>query len=83
VILIDLWWNNTTEQQAFGRVYRMGQKKNTHFVRILSSSQVDKYLSRLQTKKAKEIDLVLQDREFIPKEIDEDKIDSFLKDALL
>ncbi|KMP00614.1 hypothetical protein CIRG_00756 [Coccidioides immitis RMSCC 2394] len=33
-ILIDLWWNEAMEQQAFCRLFRYGQKKEVEIVRI-------------------------------------------------
>lgn len=44
VISLDLWWNHAVEQQAFGRVFRMGQDKETHFVRLVVSNTIDQRL---------------------------------------
>ncbi|KAH8172204.1 type III restriction enzyme, res subunit domain-containing protein [Sarocladium implicatum] len=36
VLLVDLGWNRMKEDQAFARVHRLGQQKQTHFVRLVS-----------------------------------------------
>ncbi|KAK4069128.1 hypothetical protein Trihar35433_5707 [Trichoderma harzianum] len=61
VIIIDQWWNKTAEQQAFGRVVRIGQEKVTHLVNIKTKEPIDDRIYTLQRKKAKDIDRTLQD----------------------
>lgn len=51
VIFIDLWWNHFIEQQAFGRVFRLGQTKVTHFVRPFAKNTVDYRILSLQKDK--------------------------------
>ncbi|KAL7934357.1 SNF2 family N-terminal domain-containing protein [Trichoderma chlorosporum] len=61
VIIIDPWWNKTAEQQAFGRVVRIGQEKITHLVRIKTKEPIDDRIYGLQRKKALDVDRTLQD----------------------
>lgn len=61
MIIIDQWWNKTAEQQAFGRVVRIGQEKVTHLVNIKTKEPIDDRIYTLQRKKAKDIDRTLQD----------------------
>ncbi|EHK20841.1 uncharacterized protein TRIVIDRAFT_123065, partial [Trichoderma virens Gv29-8] len=61
VIIIDPWWNKTAEQQAFGRVTRMGQTKETHLVTIKTEDETDSRIHTLQVKKAADVDYTLQD----------------------
>ncbi|KAM5345201.1 hypothetical protein ACJ41O_011063 [Fusarium nematophilum] len=61
VIIIDPWWNKTLEEQAFGRVKRIGQKKETHLVRILATGSIDERISMLQEAKDKIVKRALQD----------------------
>ena len=35
VIYIDLWWNSSVEQQAFCRVFRIGQVSETYITRFV------------------------------------------------
>ncbi|EKJ67534.1 hypothetical protein FPSE_12295 [Fusarium pseudograminearum CS3096] len=61
VIIDDIWFNTTVEQQAFGRVHRIGQKKETRLVRILARGTIDERLIMLQDAKAEIVRRVLQD----------------------
>ncbi|VTO86631.1 unnamed protein product [Fusarium graminearum] len=61
VIIDDIWFNTTVEQQAFGRVNRIGQKKETKLVRILARGTLDERLVMLQDAKAAIVSNVLQD----------------------
>ncbi|KAL7948632.1 SNF2 family N-terminal domain-containing protein [Trichoderma barbatum] len=61
VIIIDPWWNKTAEQQAFGRVVRIGQTKVTHLVNIKTKEPIDSRIYGLQKKKARDVDSTLQD----------------------
>ncbi|KAI1171190.1 P-loop containing nucleoside triphosphate hydrolase protein [Nemania sp. FL0916] len=60
VILVDLWWNAAIEMQAFARVFRIGQTKETHFLRIIAQGTIDERMEALQQVKMKNIDNVLQ-----------------------
>lgn len=75
VIIVDPWWNNTVEQQAFGRVWRYKQKKVCHLVRIKSESLIDSKIAEMQANKSKEVDRALQDEGFFSNEINENDID--------
>lgn len=61
VIIMDPWWNNAAEQQAFCRVFRIGQKEKTFMTRLCVSNTVDARLIKMQDKKQKEIDQVMED----------------------
>jgi SNF2 family DNA or RNA helicase len=41
VILIDPWWNQAIEQQAFCRVFRIGQDKETRMLRLVVKNTID------------------------------------------
>lgn len=60
VVLVDLWWNLALEMQAFSRVFRIGQTKETHFLRIISQNTIDNRIEALQEEKAKNINIVLK-----------------------
>lgn len=61
VIMCDTWWNRAAEEQAFGRVFRLGQVKNTHNIRILARNTVDEHIDNMHKVKAQAIDHTLQD----------------------
>ncbi|POR39558.1 Putative ATP-dependent helicase [Tolypocladium paradoxum] len=71
VILVDPWWNTAAEQQAFGRVLRIGQEKKSHLVRIMISASIDTKMSSLQRVKSEEIDHALQDDGHVPLLLDD------------
>lgn len=48
------------EDQAFGRVHRIGQTKKTYFVKIVTRNTVDQRLISLQDEKLKNISKVLE-----------------------
>ncbi|OBT72359.1 hypothetical protein VF21_07500 [Pseudogymnoascus sp. 05NY08] len=55
-ITIDPWWNHSVEQQAFGRIFRIGQLKETHVARFVVKNTVDMRILDMQKEKMSEID---------------------------
>ncbi|KAI1735364.1 SNF2 family N-terminal domain-containing protein [Xylaria scruposa] len=60
VILVDLWWNIAIEMQAFARVFRISQNKETYLLRIIANNTIDNRMEALQKKKVKNISKVLE-----------------------
>ncbi|KAI0593647.1 P-loop containing nucleoside triphosphate hydrolase protein [Biscogniauxia sp. FL1348] len=60
VILVDLWWNCAVELQAFARAFRMGQKKETYFLRIVAQNTIDNRIEALQGTKLLNINKVME-----------------------
>ncbi|KIL95436.1 hypothetical protein FAVG1_00173 [Fusarium avenaceum] len=65
-IILDIWFNKTVEDQAFKRVYRFGQKKETYLVRIMANGSIDERVSSLQEAKEAIIATALQDDGHVP-----------------
>ncbi|KAK3688097.1 P-loop containing nucleoside triphosphate hydrolase protein [Podospora appendiculata] len=63
VISLDLWWNYALEQQAFGRVYHMGQTKETYFARIMAKNTIDERMANLQLEKLRVIGQTIKDQD--------------------
>ena len=61
VIMLDPWWNDATEQQAFCRVFRIGQKEETYMSRLCVKNTVDERLIEMQKRKQEEIAEVMDD----------------------
>jgi SNF2 family DNA or RNA helicase len=61
VIMVDPWWNEASEQQAFCRVFRIGQKEQTYMSRLCVKNTVDSRLIQMQEHKTKEISEVMED----------------------
>ena len=55
VIIIDLWWNESVETQAFCRVFRIGQTRDVELRRFVVKGSVDTDILRMQERKNKEI----------------------------
>jgi hypothetical protein len=62
-ISLDLWWNHAVEQQAFGRIFRIGQAKETYMTRVVVRNTVDMRLLAIQMNKLKMCERAMQDGE--------------------
>ncbi|TWU77281.1 hypothetical protein ED733_003851 [Metarhizium rileyi] len=71
VIIVDPWWNVTSELQAAGRTSRIGQKKTCYVVRIFTSGTEDERVAELQKSKSEEVDYALQDDGHVPQMLDD------------
>ncbi|KAH7063453.1 SNF2 family N-terminal domain-containing protein [Macrophomina phaseolina] len=61
VISVDPWWNWALEQQAFCRVFRIGQQEETSMTRFVVEGTIDEKLIDMQDRKQAEIDQVMGD----------------------
>ena len=59
--MIDPWWNSASEQQAFCRVFRIGQREETFMSRLCVKNTVDERLIAMQERKQNEIASVMED----------------------
>ncbi|KAA6420225.1 MAG: hypothetical protein FRX49_09888 [Trebouxia sp. A1-2] len=53
VVLLDLWWNPTIEEQAIDRAHRIGQTRTVHVTRITIKGTVEERILALQDSKRK------------------------------
>ncbi|KAH8728805.1 SNF2 family N-terminal domain-containing protein [Phaeosphaeriaceae sp. PMI808] len=60
VIMIDPWWNSASEQQAFCRIFRIGQNEETSMSRLCVNNTIDQRLVEMQERKQKEIAGVME-----------------------
>ncbi|PMD36328.1 hypothetical protein L207DRAFT_435119 [Hyaloscypha variabilis F] len=60
-ISLDLWWNHAVEQQAFGRIFRIGQKKDTYMTRIVVKNTVDMRLLTMQLHKLTHLEKAIKE----------------------
>ncbi|KAI4253837.1 MAG: hypothetical protein LQ352_003446 [Teloschistes flavicans] len=65
VICVDLWWNSSVEQQAFCRVFRIGQESETFVKRFVVKNTVDERLQQMQKKKAEAIRQAIDDERML------------------
>ncbi|KAL8991057.1 MAG: hypothetical protein Q9169_007960 [Polycauliona sp. 2 TL-2023] len=61
VINVDLWWNSSVEQQAFCRVFRIGQPDETYITRFVARNTVDDKLQQMQERKAAAVGHAIDD----------------------
>ncbi|KAF2103420.1 P-loop containing nucleoside triphosphate hydrolase protein [Rhizodiscina lignyota] len=61
VIVVDPWWNLAVEEQAFARVFRIGQKSETAMTRFVVENTVDEAMTNMQRRKKNDIDEVMED----------------------
>ena len=61
VIQLDPWWNAAVEQQAFCRVFRIGQQKETRMTRFVVKNTIDAAMMAMKERKQIEIDEVMDD----------------------
>jgi SNF2 family DNA or RNA helicase len=61
VISVDPWWNASVEQQAFCRIFRIGQLKETKMTRLAVKGAIDEAMIQLQLTKLVEIDAAMDD----------------------
>lgn len=59
VIHYDPWWNQSAENQATDRAYRIGQKNNVQVYKLITSNSIEEKIYELQNKKAALIDNML------------------------
>ncbi|KAI5207477.1 hypothetical protein E4T39_01861 [Aureobasidium subglaciale] len=55
ILLTDPYWNDAGEQQAFGRVFRIGQTRETEVATLIIRKSIDKKLQGIKERKTKEI----------------------------
>lgn len=79
MILVDPWFNNTLEEQAFGRVHRRGQTKPIHIARIYAENTVDESIHMMKQYKASVVNYALQDDGHRPLTLQDDQIRKLLQ----
>ncbi|KAF3027762.1 hypothetical protein E8E15_008686 [Penicillium rubens] len=55
-ILMDPWWNEAIQNQAYCRLYRIGQPRPVEYVQVVAKVSIDSWMMRLQKEKTRNID---------------------------
>ena len=58
--MVDAWWNEAIENQAFGRIFRIGQDKNTSLTRLFVTNTIDEKIYQMQQDKNARIAEVME-----------------------
>ena len=65
VVLLDLWWNPTVEEQAIDRCHRIGQTRPVTVSKITVKGTVEDRISQLQDKKRKMVQAAFGESKFL------------------
>jgi len=55
-ILVEPWWNEAIAQQAFCRLFRIGQRREVEIIKLVADKTIDIQLLKTQMKKCDEIE---------------------------
>ncbi|CAI7584066.1 unnamed protein product [Penicillium palitans] len=58
-ILVDLWWNEPVQDQAFFRLWRIGQQRDVECIILMVKWSIDDWMDMTQKRKAKQISEVM------------------------
>ena len=79
VIHYDPWWNQSAENQATDRAYRIGQKNNVQVYKLITSNSIEEKIYELQNKKAELIDNMLDTKTSFVNKLSRDEIMSLFE----
>lgn len=74
VIHYDPWWNQSAENQATDRAYRIGQKNNVQVYKLITSNSIEEKIYELQQKKSALIDNMLSTKTSFISKFSQDEI---------
>jgi SNF2 family DNA or RNA helicase len=60
VMIMDVWWNEAKSRQAIARVYRFGQKRETHVYMFMSNTYIEHVMFQKHKDKASIADELLE-----------------------
>lgn len=60
-ILVEPWWNDAIQQQAFCRLFRIGQTRDVEIVKLFAKGTIDNYMMELQICKLNQIEGAIGD----------------------
>lgn len=81
VIHFDPWWNPAVEDQASDRVYRIGQQRKVHIIKLITKDTIEEKILKLQDRKKALIDQVIKPGETFIQQLTEDEIRSLFDES--
>jgi len=78
VYIFEPWWNRAEEEQAIGRLHRIGQKAKVMTFSIIASGTIEDKICQLQDKKKVMVDALISSDAGIDKQLSEEDIDFLL-----
>ena len=79
VIHYDPWWNQSAENQATDRAYRIGQKNNVQVYKLITTNSIEEKIYELQNKKAKLVHNMLDTKTSFINKFSKDEIMSLFE----
>ena len=78
VFVAEPWWNKAAEEQAIGRLHRIGQKSSVHAFSIVTKDTIEEKIRQLQEQKASLIEELIRSEGAGGKSLSEDDINFIL-----
>ena len=82
VFIAEPWWNKAAEEQAIGRLHRIGQKFSVQTFSIVTRGTIEEKMRILQQRKADLFDRLITSDGLSPKSLSEEDIEFMLGDSL-
>ena len=78
VFIAEPWWNKAAEEQAVGRLHRMGQKSVVHSFSVITSQTIEERILQLQQQKSSLVEALISSDSSTSKALTEEDIDFIL-----
>jgi len=78
VYIFEPWWNRAEEEQAIGRLHRIGQKAKVMTFSIIASGTIEDKICQLQEQKKVMVDALISSDSGMDKQLSEEDIDFLL-----
>ena len=79
VFIFEPWWNKAEEEQAIGRLHRIGQKSTVMSFSIITRGTIEEKICLLQEQKSQLVDALISSDGKVGKSLSEEEIDFILK----
>ncbi len=79
VFIFEPWWNKAEEEQAIGRLHRIGQKNTVITFSMITKGTIEEKICQLQKQKSQLIDSIISSDGNMGKNLSEDDIDFILQ----
>lgn len=76
VIHYDPWWNNSVQNQATDRAYRIGQKNKVQVFKLITKDTIEEKIENLQIRKQDLINSVITEKEVLFNSLSKEEIKS-------
>lgn len=78
VFVAEPWWNKSAEEQAIGRLHRIGQKSVVHSFSVITTGTIEEKIQQLQQRKSSLVEALITSDSSTAKVLSEEDIDFIL-----